>query len=125
MLPGLILDGGVTARAFEMFVRHCLAPALRPGHIVAMDNLRAHHSPTVRELIQARGAEVRYLPSYSPDLNPIEEGFSKVKGLLRRAAARTEEALYAAIWASLRAITAQDARGWFTHGGYLTEGQLT
>jgi len=125
MVPGLIVEGGVTTRTFEHYVRHCLAPALRPGQIVAMDNLRAHHSPKVRELIEARGAEVRYLPSYSPDLNPIEEAFAKVTGLLRRAGARTEEALSAAIWASLWAITPQDARGWFAHGGYLPKGQLS
>jgi transposase len=125
MLPGLIVEGGVTTRTFEQYVRHCLAPALRPGHIVAMDTLRAHHSPKVRELIEARGAELRYLPSYSPELNPIEEAFSKVKGLLRRAAARTEEALYAAIWAGLQTITPQDVRGWFGHSGYLPEGQLS
>jgi len=125
MVPGLIVEGGVTSRAFEQYVRHCLAPALRPGQIVAMDNLRAHHTPTVRALIEARGAALWYLPSYSPDLNPIEEAFSKVKGLLRRAAARTEETLDAAIWASLRAITPHDAHGWFGHCGYLPLDQFS
>jgi len=118
-LPGLIVEGGVTSRTFEVYVEHCLAPAVRPGQIVAMDNLRAHHSPRVRELIEARGAELRYLPSYSPDLNPIEAAFSKLKGLLRRAAARMEEALYAAIWTSLQAITPQDVSARFRHCGCL------
>lgn len=124
-LPSLIVEGGVKTRTFERYVEHCLAPVLRSGQIVAMDNLRAHHSPRVRELIEARGAELWYLPSYSPDLNPIEEAFSKVKGLLRRAAARTEQTLYAAIWTSLRAITPHDAQGWFGHCGYLPANQLS
>ena len=125
MLPSLIEEGGVTARTFEAWVAHCLVPALRAGDVVAMDNLRAHHSPRIRALIEARGAEVRHLPSYSPDLNPIEEGFSKLKSLLRRVAARTEEALYAAIRSGSHAITPQDATGWFRHCGYLPADQLS
>lgn len=103
MLPSLIVEGEVAGRAFEMWIEHCLVPHLRTGHVVAMDNLRGHHGPRVRELIEAREAEPRYLPSYSPDLNPIEEVLSKLKGLLRQAEARTEEALYVAIRATLRA----------------------
>ena len=95
-----------------------LAPTLRPGEIVVMDNLSQHRSDRTRELIEARGAEVWFLPSYSPDLNPIEEAFSKVKALLRTAAARTHEALAAAIWSALAAITPADIRGYFTHCGY-------
>ena len=116
--PGLVVEGGISTAGFEAYVEHCLAPTLRPGAIVAMDNLRQHQGPRTRELIEARGAELWFLPSYSPDLNPIEEAFSKVKGLLRTAAARTHEALVAAIWAALRAITPADARGYFTHCGY-------
>ena len=83
-----------------------------------MDNLQQHRGARTRELIEARGAELWFLPSYSPDLNPIEEAFSKLKTLLRQAAARTHEALAAAIWAGLKAITPSDARGYFTHCGY-------
>lgn len=119
MGPGLLLDGAVTTRAFEVYVAHVLAPTLRPGQVVVMDNLRPHQSDRVREAIEARGARRWFLPPYSPDLNPIEEAFSKVKTLLRRAEARTEEALAAAIWAALAAVAAQDAAGWFSHGGHL------
>jgi transposase len=116
--PGLLVEGGVSTAGFEAYVERILAPTLRPGEIVVMDNLRQHQSERTRELIEARGAELWFLPSYSPDLNPIEEAFSKVKALLRTAAARTHEALLAAIWAALRAITPADARGYFTHCGY-------
>jgi len=118
LAPGLVLEGAVTTRAFEAYVEHLLAPTLRPGQIVAMDNLRQHQSARVRRAIEARGASLWLLPAYSPDLNPIEEAFSKVKTLLRSAAARVHEALVAAIWAALRAITPADARGYFTHCGY-------
>ena len=113
-----MLEGAVTTRAFEVYVEHSLAPRLRPGQIVALDNLRQHRSARTRELIEARGAELWFLPAYSPDLNPIEEACSKVKTLLRSAAARTHEALVGAIWAALAAISPADARGYFTHGGY-------
>jgi transposase len=116
--PGMLVEGGITTRGFEVYVEQVLAPTLRPGQIVALDNLRQHHSERVRQAIEARGASLWFLPSYSPDLNPIEEAFSKVKALLRSAAAREPEALVAAIWAALRAITPADARGYFTHCGY-------
>jgi transposase len=116
--PGLVVEGGVSTAGFEAYVAHVLAPTLRPGQIVVMDNLRQHQGDRTRELIEARGAALWFLPAYSPDLNPIEEAFSKVKTLLRTAAARTHEALTAAIWAALRAITTADARGSFTHCGY-------
>ena len=103
---------------------HLLAPTLRPGQIVVVDNLTAHHSDRAKAAIEARGAELWYLPSYSPDLTPIEEAFAKFKASLRRAAARTTEALAAAIWAGLRTITPRDATGWFQHCGYSVRGQL-
>ena len=118
LAPGLVLEGGVTTRAFEAYVEHRLAPTPQPGQIVALDNLRQHRSARTRALIEARGAELWFLPSYSPDLTPIEEAFSKVKSLLRTAAARAHEALVAAIWAALAAISPADARGYFTHCGY-------
>jgi transposase len=118
MGPGLVVEGGISTAGFEAYVEHTLAPTLRPEQIVVMDNLRQHQGARTRELIEARGAELWFLPSYSPDLNPIEEAFSKVKTLLRTAAARAHEALVAAIWAALRAITPADAHGYFTHCGY-------
>ena len=117
--PGLVLEGALDGAAFDAYVSHLLAPTLRPGQIVVVDNLPAHHRERAQAAIEARGAELWFLPSYSPDLNPIEEAFAKLKALLRRAAARTHETLVAAIWAALAAITPQDAAGWFAHGGYL------
>jgi transposase len=116
--PGLILDEAMTTRGFEAYVQHVLAPTLQPGQIVGLDNLRQHKSARVRELIEDRGASIWFLPTYSPDFNPIEEAFSKVKTLLRSAEARTHETLVSAIWAGLAAITPADAQGSFTHAGY-------
>jgi transposase len=116
--PGLLVEGGISTAGFEAYTGHVLSPTLRPGEIVVMDNLRQHQSARTRELIEARGAELWFLPAYSPDLNPIEEAFSKVKALLRTAAARTHEALAAAVWAALAAISPADARGYFSHCGY-------
>jgi transposase len=123
--PGLLLEGGVTTRAFEVYVERILAPTLQTGQIVVLDQLRQHHSQRTRDLIEARGAELWFLPAYSPDLNPIEEAFSKVKTLLRSAAARTHEALADAIWAALAAITPADALGYITHCGYQAQAQLS
>jgi transposase len=123
MGPALLLEGGVDGAAFEAYVAHRLAPTLRPGQIVVLDNLKAHQGEPVRRAIEARGASVWFLPAYSPDLTPIEEAFSKLKALLRRAAARTRDALADAIRAALRAITPADARGWYTHCGYPPRGQ--
>ena len=91
---------------------------------MVMDNLGAHRPKRVRELIEQRGCELLYLPSYSPDYNPIEEAFAKIKNLLRQAAARSKEALVEAIGAALSAVSAQDARGFFEHAGYRPTGQL-
>jgi transposase len=116
--PTLRFDGPMTTDRFAGYVRHLLAPTLRPGQIVVADNLRAHHSERARAAIEARGAFFWQLPPYSPDLNPIEEAFSKVKAFLRRAQARTDDALRAATWAALASITLADITGWFSHGGY-------
>ena len=115
---GLILDEAMTTRGFEASVQHVLAPTLQPGQIVALDNLQQHHSDHVRAAIEARGASIWFLPTYSPDFNPIEEAFSKVKTLLRSAEARTHETLVAAIWAALAAVTPAAAQGYFAHAGY-------
>jgi len=116
--PRLRFDGAMTTARFEGYVRHVLAPTLRPGQVVVADNLKAHHSPAVRAAIEARGARFLPLPAYSPDFNPIEEAFSKLKQALRRAQARTDDDLRAAAWAAFATITPTDAAGWFTHCGY-------
>lgn len=115
----MVLDGATDTLAFELYVEHFLVPSLRPGQVVVMDNLSAHKGTHVRELIIGAGCGWWYLPSYSPDLSPIEEAFSKLKTLLRRAAARTKEALLDAIGKALREITSSDAQGYFTHCGFL------
>jgi transposase len=116
--PLLRFDGAMTTARFEGYVRFFLVPTLRAGQVVVADNLKAHRSPAVRAAIETCGARFLPLPPYSPDFNPIEEAFSKVKTLLRTAAARTHETLVAAIWAALRAITSADAHGYFTHCGF-------
>ncbi len=124
MGPCLAVVGGTTKGVFEAYVGRVLAPTLRPGQVVVMDNLAAHKGEEVRELIEGRGCEVLFLPPYSPDLNPIEEAFSKIKGLLRKAEGRTRGALVEAIGRALDEVTAGDARGFFGHCGYRLLGQL-
>mgnify|MGYP002412837976 CR=1 FL=1 len=116
----LTFDGATNTACFEAYVGECLAPALRPGDIVIMDNLSCHKAAGVARLVEAAGAEVRYLPAYSPDLNPIERLFSKMKAALRKAKARTVDALIAAMGDALRAVQPGDILGWFCHGGYRT-----
>jgi transposase len=123
MGPCMAVVGSTTTAVFEAYVEQVLAPALRPGQIVVMDNLAAHKGERVRELVEGRGCGLSYLPPYSPDLNPIEEAFSKVKISLRRAGARTREALVEAMGRALDAVTPQDARGFFKHCGYGLRGQ--
>jgi transposase len=110
--------GAIDTAAFEAFVEHVLGPTLTPGDVVLLDNLSAHKAATVRTLIEARGATALFLPSYSPDLNPIELAFSKIKQLLRSVGARTQEALEAAIAHALDTITPEDSRAFFKHCGY-------
>ena len=118
----LAFDGATDGAAFETYVERCLVPALRPGDIVVVDNLGAHKGPAVERAIKGAGAELRYLPAYSPDLNPIERLFSKLKAALRSAAARTVDALIAAMGDALRAIRPSDILGWFRHSGYQDPG---
>lgn len=118
MGPSLAVEGATTKAVFEAYVERVLAPSLAPGQIVVMDNLSSHKGSRIRELIEDRGCELLYLPPYSPDLNPIEEAFAKLKALLRRAGARTREALLEAMGRALEALTASDARGFFEHRGY-------
>jgi transposase len=118
MGPCLAVEGATTAEVFEAYVEKVLAPSLRRGQIVVVDNLSAHKGERVRKPIEERGCQLLYLPPYSPDFNPIEEAFSKIKGLLRKAQARTREALIEALGVAISAVTARDARGFFEHGGY-------
>ena len=115
-----ILEGAVDTLAFETYVEHVLVPSLRPGQVVVLDNLSVHKGERVRQMIEAKGCQVLFLPAYSPDLTPIEEAFSKLKTWLRRLGARTREALEEAIAQALTQITGQDAHGWFWHSGYLS-----
>jgi transposase len=114
----LTVNGAVDGAVFLTYVRELLCPTLSAGDVVVMDNLKAHKVAGVREAIEARGARVEYLPPYSPDLNPIEKCWSKVKTYLRKAKARTREALEAALKEALRHITKADALAWFTYCGY-------
>lgn len=118
MGAAMLLEGATDTAAFEIYVEHFLLPTLAPGTIVVIDNLSAHKRERVRTLIEGQGCEVWFLPAYAPDLSPIEEAFSKLKALLRRAEARTREALHTAIAHALDRITSQDAHGFFAHCGY-------
>jgi transposase len=123
MGPCLAVEGATTKAVFEAYVEQVLAPSLRPGQVVVVDNLGAHKGERVRKLVEGRGCSLLFLPPYSPDFSPIEEAFSKVKALLRKAAARTRGALVEAMGQALGAVTAKDARGWFAHCGYVVGAQ--
>ena len=123
MGTSMIVEGATDAEAFEVYVEHFLAPTLEKGQVVVLDGLGAHRAHRVRELIEARGADLVFLPSYSPDLNPIEEAFSKIKALVRKDGARVREALVEAIGRALAAVTIEEAAGWFTHAGYWPQDQ--
>jgi transposase len=124
MGPCLAVEGATTKLLFEAYVERVLAPSLRPGRVMVMDNLGAHRGDRMRELIEARGCSLLYLPPYSPDFSPIEEAFSKLKALLRKTKARMREALLEDIGgAFLEAVSKKDARGWFGHCGCLPGAQ--
>ena len=123
MGPCLTVEGPTTKAVFEAYVERVLVPSLRPGRVVILDNLGAHRGERVRELIEERGCSLLYLPPYSPDFSPIEEAFSKIKALLRKAKARTRVALVEAIGRALEAVSTQDARGFIGHCGYLLGAQ--
>ena len=114
----MTIEGATNTDVFRAYVREVLIPSLRPGDIVVMDNLGAHKNPDTISLIEKVAAEVRFLPAYSPDLNPIELMWSKVKSLLRKTQARTRPDLLAAISSALASVTSLDASGWFTYCGY-------
>jgi len=114
----MTLEGPTDTEVFRTYVRQILSPTLRAGDVVILDNLSPHKSDGTLELIKQRGATIYFLPAYSPDLNPIEMMWSKVKACLRSAQARTTAALTRAIALALASVTAQDARNWFAHCGY-------
>jgi transposase len=116
--PSLAVEGATNREVFETYLERVLAPTLRRGQVVVMDNLTAHKGERIRELIEQRGCELLYLPPYSPDFNPIEEAFAKIKGLLRKAEARSREALLEAMGTAISALGTEDARGFFEHCGY-------
>jgi transposase len=113
-----VLEGGMTGDAFDAYVAQVLAPTLRPGDIVLIDNLNVHKSEVAQRLIAARGARLEFLPPYSPDLNPIEQCWSKVKTVLRKLKARTFDELVEALCRAFASITRHDLQAWFAHCGY-------
>ena len=118
LIAPLVLNGPMTGEVFRAYVEQMLAPALQPGDVVVLDNLAAHKVAGVREAIQAVGASLLYLPPYSPDLNPIEQLFSKLKALLRKAAARTKESLWSTIGELLEAFPEHECRNYLKNCGY-------
>ena len=114
----MALDGSMNAPTFEEYVTSCLAPALKPGEVVVMDNLSAHKGDRVREAIEARGCRLLFLPPYHPDLNPIEKVWSKMKGILRNLKARTIPDLISGIGAALSRVSLADLAGWYKHANY-------
>ncbi len=118
MLGSMTIEAATDTEIFQAFVDQVLCPRLQPGQIVVLDNLSAHKSPAVRQSIEAVGATLLYLPAYSPDLNPIEKCWSKIKQILRSLKARTVEALEAAMELALASISEENARAWFRHCGY-------
>ena len=123
MGPSVAVVGSTKKAVFEAYVERVLAPSLSPGRVVVMDNLGAHKTKRVRELVEGVGCELLYLPPYSPDFSPIEESFSKMKALLRKAQARDRGVLVEAIGRALWAVTPEDAAGFFGHCGYPLDAQ--
>jgi transposase len=120
MGASLVVEGSTNGTVFQTYLEEVLCPTLKRGQVVVMDNLSAHKGERVRELIEGRGCDLIYLPPYSPDFNPIEQAFSKLKGYLREACARSQKTLMEVIGAALRKITISDALGFFEHCGYRT-----
>lgn len=114
------IEGPIDSESFRTYVEKVLLPTLRPGDIVVLDNLGSHKGKAVRQLIRSVGAKLFFLPKYSPDLNPIEQVFAKLKHLIRKAAARTADAVCTAIGESLRAFTPQECANYLENSGYRT-----
>ena len=118
LIAPFVLDGPINRAAFEAYVEQILVPELRPGDVVILDNLSSHKGRRVRALIEAAGASLLYLPPYSPDFNPIENAFAKLKALLRKAAERTVKGLWTAIGRLLEAFTQQECASYLAAAGY-------
>ena len=118
MGESMSIEGATDSEAFEAYVEHFLTPSLCEGQVMVLDRLGAHRTDRVKQLIEGRGADLVFLPSYSPEMNPIEEAFSKIKQLVRKAGARVREELVETIGRALAAVTIEDAAGWFAHAGY-------
>jgi len=123
MGESMSIEGATDSEAFEAYVEHFLTPSLCEGQVVVLDRLGAHRTDRVKQLIEGRGADLVFLPSYSPEMNPIEEAFSKIKALVRKAGARVREELVETIGRALAAVTIEDAAGWFAHAGYWPQDQ--
>jgi transposase len=120
MGASMVVEGSTDTKVFETYLREVLCPTLEEGQVVVMDNLSSHKGRRVRELIEGKRCELIYLPSYSPDFNPIEQAFSKLKSYLREACARSHETLMEVIGETLRTISASDAESFFDYCGYRT-----
>jgi transposase len=118
MGASLVVEGSTNRTVFETYLEDVLCPTLERGQVVVMDNLSSHKGERVRELIERKGCELIYLPPYSPDFNPIEQAFSKLKSYLREVCARSQQTLMEVIGEALRTITTSDAEGFFKHCGY-------
>ena len=118
MTAPMVLDGPMTGAWFLAYVQQVLAPTLQPGDVVILDNLPAHKISAVREALEATGAQLLFLPPYSPDFNPIENAFSKLKALLRKAAARTIDELWAAVASAIDTFTPTECNNYFAAAGY-------
>jgi transposase len=118
MLAPFVLSGPINRDAFETYAEKVLVPELRPGDIVIMDNLSSHKGPALRVMIEAAGAELVYLPPYSPDFNPIENAFAKLKAMLRKAAERTVDGLWNAIGRIVETFTPEECANYFAAAGY-------
>ena len=117
----MLIDGAINGASFLAYVQQVLVPTLRPGDVVIMDNLASHKTDAVRQAIEAAGAELRFLPPYSPDFNPIENAFAKLKALLRKVAARTRDSLWSAVADAIEAFPPAECANFFTAAGYEPE----
>jgi transposase len=123
MVATMSLEGAVDTEVFDLFVHRVLVPALRPGDVVLLDNLSVHHASDIEQAVQAAKGQVLFLPSYSPDFSPLEQGWSKLKTCLRSAAARTHRQLARVLRTALQSLEPRDIRGWFRHCGYLVSSE--
>jgi transposase len=118
-----MIEGAMDTATFVWYITEQLAPTLRPGQVVVLDNLSVHKAASIRQVVEARHCQLLFLPSYSPDFTPIEQAFSKIKAVLRRLGARTKETLWEAVRVAIEAITPDDAVAWFAHAGYVLPAQ--